>query len=89
VGAGSAVEPPQRADDGIRTRDPHLGKVMRYQLRYVRVPPAIPATDANSNPPVPGEPNRYRARRPHGLKIKPYEKAARKAVRTEDQGVRA
>jgi hypothetical protein len=40
VGAGSAVEPPQRADDGIRTRDPHLGKVMRYQLRYVRVPPA-------------------------------------------------
>ena len=29
-----------RADDGIRTRDPHLGKVMRYQLRYVRVTPA-------------------------------------------------
>ncbi len=27
-----------RADDGIRTRDPHLGKVMRYQLRYVRMP---------------------------------------------------
>ena len=27
---------PLRADDGIRTRDPHLGKVMRYQLRYVR-----------------------------------------------------
>ena len=27
-----------RADDGIRTRDPHLGKVMRYQLRYVRIP---------------------------------------------------
>jgi hypothetical protein len=26
-----------RADDGIRTRDPHLGKVMRYQLRYVRM----------------------------------------------------
>lgn len=25
-----------RADDGTRTRDPHLGKVMRYQLRYVR-----------------------------------------------------
>jgi hypothetical protein len=24
------------ADDGTRTRDPHLGKVMRYQLRYVR-----------------------------------------------------
>src|SRR5882672_7541338 len=29
-----------RADDGIRTRDPHLGKVMRYQLRYVRISPA-------------------------------------------------
>ena len=28
---------PLRADDGIRTRDPHLGKVMRYQLRYVRI----------------------------------------------------
>jgi hypothetical protein len=28
-----------RADDGIRTRDPHLGKVMRYQLRYVRNAP--------------------------------------------------
>lgn len=25
-----------RADDGIRTRDPHLGKVMRYQLRHIR-----------------------------------------------------
>ena len=29
-----------RADDGTRTRDPHLGKVMRYQLRYVRIRPA-------------------------------------------------
>jgi hypothetical protein len=28
-----------RADDGTRTRDPHLGKVMRYQLRYVRNTP--------------------------------------------------
>lgn len=26
------------AKDEIRTRDPHLGKVMRYQLRYVRIP---------------------------------------------------
>ena len=24
------------ADDGTRTRDPNLGKVMRYQLRYIR-----------------------------------------------------
>ena len=30
-----------RADDGTRTRDPHLGKVMRYQLRYVRTSVAI------------------------------------------------
>ena len=29
--------PPLRADDGIRTRDPHLGKVMLYQLSHVRV----------------------------------------------------
>ena len=27
---------PLRADDETRTRDPHLGKVMRYQLRYIR-----------------------------------------------------
>ena len=26
----------ERADDGIRTRDPHLGKVMLYQLSYIR-----------------------------------------------------
>lgn len=26
-----------RADDGVRTRDLHLGKVTRYQLRYVRI----------------------------------------------------
>jgi hypothetical protein len=25
------------ADDGVRTRDLNLGKVPRYQLRYVRV----------------------------------------------------
>ncbi len=29
---------PSRADDGIRTRDPNLGKVVRYQLRHVRMP---------------------------------------------------
>ena len=28
---------PARADDETRTRDPHLGKVMRYQLRYIRI----------------------------------------------------
>ena len=32
-----------RADDGIRTRDPHLGKVMLYQLSHVRIasPPGL------------------------------------------------
>ena len=29
----------RRADDGIRTHDPWLGKPMLYQLSYVRVPP--------------------------------------------------
>lgn len=35
----TATVSPLRADDGIRTRDPHLGKVMRYQLRYIRIRP--------------------------------------------------
>src|SRR5947199_174155 len=30
-----------RADDGIRTRDPHLGKVVLYQLSHVRVTPIL------------------------------------------------
>ena len=33
-----------RADDETRTRDPHLGKVMRYQLRHIRVV-AVSATE--------------------------------------------
>ena len=36
-----------RADDGIRTRDPHLGKVMLYQLSHVRV-----ALDFSSSPAI-------------------------------------
>ena len=36
-----------RADDGIRTRDPHLGKVMLYQLSHVRVPAS--KTDGRRN----------------------------------------
>ena len=31
-----------RADDGTRTRDPHLGKVMLYQLSHVRIVKACP-----------------------------------------------
>ena len=30
-----------KADDGVRTRDPQLGKLMLYQLSYVRVPPIV------------------------------------------------
>src|SRR5699024_3939789 len=42
--AGTRRIPRTRADDETRTRDPHLGKVMRYQLRYIRVvSPAEPA----------------------------------------------
>jgi len=39
-----------RADDGTRTRDPHLGKVMLYQLSHVRSRPRIPraALDAST-----------------------------------------
>jgi hypothetical protein len=38
-----------RADDGIRTRDPNLGKVVRYQLRYIRVPRARSSPVAKRN----------------------------------------
>ena len=34
------------ADDGIRTRDPHLGKVMLYQLSHVRVQVIVPSRRA-------------------------------------------
>src|SRR5690606_4580887 len=33
-----------RADDETRTRDPNLGKVVRYQLRYIRI--SFPAARA-------------------------------------------
>jgi hypothetical protein len=48
-----------RADDGIRTRDPHLGKVMRYQLRYIRTPRArsSPGAKQNDSPPWRGHTN--------------------------------
>ena len=37
------------ADDETRTRDPHLGKVMRYQLRYIRMLSALTALIARTN----------------------------------------
>jgi hypothetical protein len=33
-------EEEEEADDGDRTRDPQLGKLMLYQLSYVRVTPS-------------------------------------------------
>ena len=40
----SGGDPRTRADDETRTRDPHLGKVMRYQLRYIRMTRIAPGT---------------------------------------------
>ena len=34
-------DPRTRADDETRTRDPNLGKVVRYQLRYIRMLPDL------------------------------------------------
>src|ERR1700682_5474317 len=38
------------ADDGIRTRDPHLGKVMLYQLSHVRLLPPDSSNGGGSDP---------------------------------------
>lgn len=35
-GKRAPAAPIARADDGTRTRDPHLGKVMLYQLSHIR-----------------------------------------------------
>ena len=37
------------ADDETRTRDPHLGKVMRYQLRYIRMRSTLSASNARTD----------------------------------------
>jgi hypothetical protein len=53
-----------RADDGIRTRDPNLGKVVRYQLRYIRMPRArsSPVAKRNISPSKRGRTNPLDAR---------------------------
>ena len=45
--AGDLVDLGDRngADDGIRTRDPNLGKVVLYQLSHVRVTAAELSTE--------------------------------------------
>ena len=47
------------ADDGIRTRDPHLGKVVLYQLSHVRAPLESSKRRSDGHPlrPTPEEPN--------------------------------
>src|SRR5262245_26341431 len=50
------------ADDGIRTRDPHLGKVVLYQLSHVRVALILPRAsgepeDARQRPDEPNPPS--------------------------------
>ncbi len=57
-----------RADDGIRTRDPHLGKVMRYQLRYIRAPRArsSPVAKQNISPPMRADTNPHDGRATRG-----------------------
>src|SRR5699024_19884 len=51
-----------RADDGTRTRDPHLGKVMLYQLSHIRMltgrTEMRPACVEDSNPPLATTSNR-------------------------------
>jgi hypothetical protein len=37
------------AEDGIRTRDPHLGKVVFYQLNYFRTPPGAESRNRTSD----------------------------------------
>ena len=44
VGTLQVRSPVLGADDGIRTRDPHLGKVVLYQLSHVRVASSLPTS---------------------------------------------
>ena len=44
------------ADDGIRTRDPHLGKVVLYQLSHVRAAPILPGPYRTPVEPNPASP---------------------------------
>ena len=45
-GAGAKPLLIGKADDGIRTHDPWLGKPMLYQLSYVRVRRILPSPEA-------------------------------------------
>ena len=42
------------ADDGTRTRDPHLGKVMLYQLSHIREASTIATPERLPQPSYPG-----------------------------------
>ena len=51
------------ADDGIRTRDPNLGKVVLYQLSYVRVGSAPYQAAGRGSPLRKGDKGREHTRR--------------------------
>src|SRR6202161_1391413 len=80
---------PSRADDGIRTRDPHLGKVMLYQLSHVRThlgakrTVADLAARANSKPPATSP-----QVRPAALDPRPEERLSRHFKPGPDHGQR-
>src|SRR5205823_11087208 len=40
----------KKADDGVRTRDPQLGKLMLYQLSYVREASIVTSSDGSRSP---------------------------------------
>ena len=50
-GKRAPAAPIARADDGTRTRDPHLGKVMLYQLSHIRVIPHGPTEPLGAGKP--------------------------------------
>ena len=49
-----------RADDETRTRDPHLGKVMRYQLRHIRVARISACRETLTDSPIDSQTERTR-----------------------------
>ncbi len=62
------------ADDGIRTRDPHLGKVVLYQLSHVRVAAMLPHPWLCCKPSAALKlSQRTRTRRPAGRAQRPVE----------------
>ena len=90
-----------RADDEIRTRDPHLGKVMLYQLSHVRIALLVLALSdrlvrrvENSSAPFPGmqnrpSPARFHAQtQPDDPAVRPRRHARALPTRTAGRAIR-